>query len=329
MRLTEEQHRHMLRQMLRIRQFEDNLYRMYLARQVPGISPHLSVGQEAVAVGVCTALEDRDYVLTTHRGHGHLLAKGAGMDGMLAEILGKETGYCHGRGGSMHIADVSLNLIGANGIVGGGLPIAVGAALSSKYLNTGAVTVCFFGDAAANTGAFHEALNMAAIWRLPVVWVCENNQYGLSSSSKEMIAGASVAGRASAYGIPGVTVDGNDVLEVRATAVDAVARARTGGGPTLIEALTYRWYGHGASDNRSYRTRDEEQEWKARCPIVRYADRLAREGVVSPHDYAAIESQAAEEVARAIEFATGSPEPSPDAVSAYVFSNAPAAPARA
>ena len=184
----------MLRQMVRIRQFEDNLYRMYMARQIPGISPHLSVGQEAVAVGVCTALEDMDYVLTTHRGHGHLLAKGAGMDGMLAEILGKETGYCHGRGGSMHIADVSLNIIGANGIVGAGLPIAVGAALSSKYRDAGAVAVCFFGDAAANMGAFHEALNMAAIWRLPVVWVCENNQYGLSSSSKEMIAGGSVAG---------------------------------------------------------------------------------------------------------------------------------------
>ena len=323
MELTAQQHQDMLRQMVRIRQFEDNLYRMYLARQVPGISPHLSVGQEAVAVGVCSALEERDYVLTTHRGHGHLLAKGASMDGMLAEILGRETGYCHGRGGSMHIADVSLNILGANGIVGAGLPIAVGAALSSKYLETGAVTVCFFGDAAANTGAFHEALNMAAIWRLPVVWVCENNQYGLSSSSKEMIAGGSVAGRAATYGMPGLVIDGNDVLVVNATAREAVARARAGEGPSLVEALTYRWYGHGASDNRSYRTRDEENEWKARCPIARYADRLIRDGVVSEHERASIESQAAAEVARAIEFATSSPEPSPDAVSAYVFTGTP------
>jgi acetoin:2,6-dichlorophenolindophenol oxidoreductase subunit alpha len=320
MNITVQKHEHMLWQMLRIRHFEENLYQMYLAKQVPGMSPHLSVGQEAVAVGVCTALEEKDYVLTTHRGHGHVLAKGANMNRMLAEILGKESGYCHGRGGSMHIADVSLNIIGANGIVGGGLPIAVGSALSSVYLNKNAVTVCFFGDAASNIGTFHESLNMAAIWKLPVVWVCENNQYGLSTSIKDMLAGNSVAGRGSAYGMPGYTIDGNDVLQVYETAVKAVDHARSGKGPSIIEAKTYRWYGHGASDNRSYRTRDEENEWKAKCPIIKYADYLAKNGIVSETKFDSMEKQTQEEVQAAIKFSNESPLPSPDTVRNYIFS---------
>jgi len=320
MSISKQQHEQMLQQMLRIRHFEENLYQMYLAKQVPGMSPHLSVGQEAVAVGVCTALEEKDYVLTTHRGHGHVLAKGANMNRMLAEILGKEGGYCHGRGGSMHIADVSLNIIGANGIVGGGLPIAVGAALSSSYLNKNAVTVCFFGDAASNIGTFHESLNMAAIWKLPVVWVCENNQYGLSTSIKDMLAGGSIASRGSAYGMLGYTVDGNDILEVYETAVKAIGHARSGNGPSIIEAKTYRWYGHGASDNRSYRTRDEENEWKAKCPIIKFADYLAKNGIVSQTQFDAMEKQAQQEVQDAIKFSNESPLPSPDTVCNYIFS---------
>jgi acetoin:2,6-dichlorophenolindophenol oxidoreductase subunit alpha len=320
MNISKQQHEQMLRQMLRIRHFEENLYQMYLAKQVPGMSPHLSVGQEAVAVGVCTALEGKDYVLTTHRGHGHVLAKGANMNRMLAEILGKETGYCHGRGGSMHIADVSLNIIGANGIVGGGLPIAVGSALSSVYLNKNAVTVCFFGDAASNIGTFHESLNMAAIWKLPVVWVCENNQYGLSTSIKNTLAGASVANRGSAYGMPGYTVDGNDVLQVYDIAHKAIEHARSGKGPSIIEAKTYRWYGHGASDNRSYRTRNEENEWKVKCPIIRYADYLAREGIVGPAQFDAMEKETQNEVQVAIKFSNESPLPDPDTVCNYIFS---------
>jgi pyruvate dehydrogenase E1 component alpha subunit len=320
MNISKQQHEQMLRQMLRIRHFEENLYQMYLAKQVPGMSPHLSVGQEAVAVGVCTALEEKDYVLTTHRGHGHVLAKGANMNRMLAEILGKETGYCHGRGGSMHIADVSLNIIGANGIVGGGLPIAVGSALSSVYLNKNAVTVCFFGDAASNIGTFHESLNMAAIWKLPVIWVCENNQYGLSTSIKDTLAGTSIANRGSAYGMPGYTVDGNDVLQVYEIARKAVEHARTGKGPCIIEAKTYRWYGHGASDNRSYRTREEENEWKAKCPIIKYADYLAKEGIVSQTQFDAMEKETQNEVQAAIKFSNESPLPSPDTVCNYIFS---------
>jgi pyruvate dehydrogenase E1 component alpha subunit len=320
MNINKQQHEQMLRQMLRIRHFEENLYQMYLAKQVPGMSPHLSVGQEAVAVGVCSALEEKDYVLTTHRGHGHVLAKGANMNRMLAEILGKETGYCHGRGGSMHIADVSLNIIGANGIVGGGLPIAVGAALSSVYLNKNAVTVCFFGDAASNIGTFHESLNMAAIWKMPIIWVCENNQYGLSTSIKDMLAGGSIANRGMAYGMPGYTVDGNDVLQVYETACKTVDHARSGKGPCIIEAKTYRWYGHGASDNRSYRTRDEESEWKAKCPIIKYADSLAKKGIVSKAQFDSMEKETQEEVKVAIKFSNESPLPSPDTVCNYIFS---------
>ena len=196
MQISEQEHVEILRQMLRIRRFEENLYQMYLNKQVPGMSPHLSVGQEAVAAGVCHAMRKEDYLLTTHRGHGHVLAKGANMNRMLAEILGKESGYCHGRGGSMHIADVSLNIVGANGIVGGGLPIAVGVGLSCVYQKKDAVVVCFFGDAAANIGSFHESLNMAAVMNLPVVWVCENNQYGLSTCIERTLAGGSIGARA-------------------------------------------------------------------------------------------------------------------------------------
>ena len=309
-----------LQEMLRIRYFEENLYQMYLAKKIPGMSPHLSVGQEAVAVGVCKALLKQDIMLTTHRGHGHLLARGADMKRMLAEIMGKETGYCRGRGGSMHIADVSLNIIGANGIVGGGLPIAVGAALSSLYQETGAVVVAFFGDGATSTGAFHESLNLASVLKLPVLWLCENNHYALSTKIESMLPTESIAQRAAAYGMPVWQVNGNDVLDVRARAKQAVDRARSGGGPLFIEADTYRWYGHGASDNRSYRTREEEEAWKKQCPIERLKTQLLSEGVAA-QEISDMEDRTSLEVAEAIAFAEKSPLPDPTSVLDFVYSD--------
>ena len=320
MQINEQEHVEILRQMLRIRRFEENLYQMYLNKQVPGMSPHLSVGQEAVAAGVCHAMRKEDYLLTTHRGHGHVLAKGANMNRMLAEILGKESGYCHGRGGSMHIADVSLNIVGANGIVGGGLPIALGAALSSVYQKKDAVTVCFFGDAAANIGTFHESLNMSGVMNLPVVWVCENNRYGLSTCIENTLAGGSIGSRAAAYGMPGCEIDGNNVLDVLDAATQAIDRARAGRGPTLIEAVTYRRYGHGASDNRSYRTREEEAEWEAKCPIKHYTALLVEQNIVSEARIIELAAEADAEVQEAIRFAIDADLPDPKHVTDYIFS---------
>ena len=320
MQINVQEHEDILRQMLRIRRFEENLYQMYLNKQVPGMSPHLSVGQEAVAAGVCHAMRKEDYLLTTHRGHGHVLAKGANMNRMLAEILGKESGYCHGRGGSMHIADVSLNIVGANGIVGGGLPIALGVALSSVYRKKDAVTVCFFGDAAANIGTFHESLNMSGVMNLPVVWVCENNRYGLSTCIENTLAGGSIGSRAAAYGMPGCEIDGNNVLDVLDATNQAMDRARTGRGPTLIEAVTYRRYGHGASDNRSYRTREEEAEWEAKCPIKRYTAMLVEQDIVSEVQINELAAEADAGVQEAIRFAMEADLPDPKQVTDYVFS---------
>ena len=321
MKLEKQDYIQIFRQMLRIRCFEENLYQMYLRREVPGMSPHLSVGQEAVAVGICHALGKQDYLLTTHRGHGHVLAKGANMNRMLAEILGRETGYCHGRGGSMHIADAALNIIGANGIVGGGLPIAIGSAISSKHKKQDTVTVCFFGDAASNIGTFHESLNMAGVMKLPIVWVCENNKYGLSTNIETTLAGGTIAARASSYDMPGCKVDGNDVLAVYEKGREAVDRARSGKGPSLIEATTYRWYGHGASDNRSYRTKEEENQWKEKCPVARFRSYLLDESIASKDEVEAMETEANDEVTVAIEFAQQSPWPVAKDVMKYVFSN--------
>jgi TPP-dependent pyruvate/acetoin dehydrogenase alpha subunit len=309
-----------LRQMLRIRIFEENLYQMYLAKRIPGMSPHLSVGQEAVAVGVCRALASQDYLLTTHRGHGHVLARGASMKRMLAEILGKEDGYCRGRGGSLHVADVSLNIVGANGIVGGGLPIAVGVALSSVYLQKQALVVCFFGDGATNIGAFHESLNLARMLKLPVLWVCENNHYALSTKIESTLTAKSVYERAGAYDMPGWRVDGNDVLAVYETALRAAEHIRQGKGPALIEADTYRWYGHGASDNRSYRTREEEALWRERCPIETFRKKLRAEGVMDDRELSRLEEAAKAELKEALQFAESSPSPDPLHVLDNIFS---------
>lgn len=300
--------REALRKMFVIRKFEEGAEASYMRGLVHG-TMHLSIGQEASAVGACMGLSDADKITSTHRGHGHCVAKGADPARMFAEFFGKETGYCKGRGGSMHIADPSKGNLGANGIVGGGLPIAVGAALSAKRLDTGAVTVCFFGDGANNEGAFHEALNMARVWMLPVIFVCENNKYGMSTSTERSTAVASVADRASAYSMPGTSVDGNDLSAV-AEAVDAAAaRARGGGGPSLIEAVTYRWRGHSKSDRNRYRTKDEIEEWMAKDPIPRFAAQLVDHGVLSADAVSELEADVAAEIDAAIEFAKSSPAP--------------------
>ena len=264
-----------LASMWTIRRFEEGLEELFTRGLLHG-TMHLSIGQEAVPVGVCSALEPGDSITSTHRGHGHALAHGADPMRMMAELLMKDTGYCRGRGGSMHIADVATGNLGANGIVAGSMTIAAGAALSHQLQRTGNVVVCFFGDGAANEGSFHEALNLSGIWNLPVVWLCENNQYGMSMSQDRSTAGGSVAARAAAYGMPGATADGNDVVDVYAKTVDAVARARAGDGPTLIEAVTYRYRGHSKSDRNLYRTQDEIEDWRThRDPLIRYEGWLA------------------------------------------------------
>jgi len=297
-----------LRKMYLIRKFEEGAEESYMRGLIHG-TMHLSIGQEASAVGACMPLSDEDKITSTHRGHGHCVAKGADVAKMFAEFFGKETGYCHGRGGSMHIADVEKGNLGANGIVGGGIPIAVGSALAAKRLGTGAVTVCFFGDGANNEGAFHEALNMATVWKLPVVFVCENNKYGMSTSTERSTAVKSIADRAGAYAMPGVSVDGNDFSAIAEAVETAVARARAGEGPTLIESLTYRWRGHSKSDRNRYRTKDEIAEWMDRDPIRRMADMLVAHHVLTADEVAALEADADKDIAAAIEEAKSGPDP--------------------
>ena len=294
--------------MLLIRKFEEGAEDCYMRGLIHG-TMHLSIGQEASAVGACMSLSDADKITSTHRGHGHCLAKGAGVEKMFAEFFGKETGYCRGRGGSMHIADVARGNLGANGIVGGGLPIAVGSALSAKRLGTGAVTVCFFGDGANNEGAFHEALNMASIWKLPVIFVCENNKYGMSVSTERSTAVKSIADRAVAYAMPGVSLDGNDFSAVVEAVDAAVARARAGDGPSLIENLTYRTRGHSRSDRNRYRSKEEIALWAERDPIPRLAKMLVSHGVMTKVEVEEMEVATANEIASGIESAQSAPEP--------------------
>lgn len=299
-----------LQTMLRIRAFEERVYRMYVEQQLVGMSPHLSVGEEAMATGICAALRQDDYIISTHRGHGHCLAKGAQMRPMLAELCGKETGYCKGRGGTMHIADVKIGIVGANGIVGAGLPIACGVGLSIKYRGTDQVCICFFGDAASNQGTFHESFNFCCALKLPVVFVCENNLYGLSTRYEKVSATPDVADRARGYRMPGVIVDGMDVIRVYEEATKAVRRARKGGGPTLIEGKTYRYYGHSASDHRPYRTRDEEEEWKSKRDSIKLLkEAMVAEKVITEEDYHKLETAAQAEADDAATYVLASPEP--------------------
>ena len=316
--LPTERLRAMLATMLLIRAFEEKAEELYGLGRVHG-TMHLSIGQEAVAVGVCEALRPDDYILSTHRGHGHCLAKGADVRRMMAEFLGKETGYCRGRGGSMHIADVEGGNLGANGIVGGGLPIATGVGLSIQVRGSGQVCVAFFGDGAANEGAFHESVNLASIWDLPVVFVCENNQYAMSMPVRQSMRVERVSDRACAYGIPGRTVDGMDVLAVFEAASEAVERARAGGGPTLLECVTYRYRGHSKSDRQRYRTREEVARWSAQDPIERLRRLLEEQGLVQPGEFDALAAAARDQVEEAVRFAEASPEPDPSTLLEDVY----------
>jgi pyruvate dehydrogenase E1 component alpha subunit len=291
--------RRVLTTMWEIRRFEEAVDDLF-ARGLMHGTMHLSIGQEAVATGACLALRREDLITSTHRGHGHCIAKGAKLDRMMAELLAKETGYCRGRGGSMHIADVDTGNLGANGIVGGGIPIAAGAALAQKLRNTSNVAVSFFGDGATNEGAFHEGLNLAAVWALPAVFICENNGYGMSMSSALSMAVPRVSDRAAAYGMPGVTVDGNDVQEVFDAVSEAVARARSGKGPTLVEAVTYRYKGHSKSDQNLYRTREEIDAWRAKDPIGRFEAAALENGTLSQHDIEAVRAAARDAIRAAI-----------------------------
>lgn len=308
-----------LRRMHLIRRFEEAAEESYTRGLIHG-TMHLSIGQEASAVGICLPLTREDQITSTHRGHGHCIAKGAEVKRMFAEFFGKTTGYCGGRGGSMHIADVSTGNLGANGIVGGGIPIAVGAALTAKRLRTGKVAVSFFGDGANNEGAFHEALNMASVWKLPVVFVCENNGYGMSTSTERSTAVPNIADRAAGYAMPGVIVDGNDLSAVAEASHDAVERARRGEGPSLIECKTYRHRGHSKSDRNRYRTKDEIEDWMAnRDPIARYEAQLIAFGIASDAELEEVRQTVEVAIAEGIEFAKASPIPAAIDLADYVY----------
>jgi pyruvate dehydrogenase E1 component alpha subunit len=290
-----------------IRRFEERLSDLFAQGKVPGTA-HFCLGQEATAVGALAALEPADLVTSNHRGHGHFLAKGADPRRVLAEIMGKATGYCGGRSGSQHMSDPAIGFLGANGITAGMIPVATGAALSQKLLRTGRVVLCFFGDGATGQGAFHEGVNLGAIWQLPVVYFCENNAFAMSTPVAESFRVTSIAERAAAYGIPGVRVDGNDYFAVREATQAAADRARAGAGPTLIEALTWRQCGHSKSDECAYRTRAEEADWLTRDPLPRLAQALRDRGATEDQ-LAEAERWVDEQVLAAVEFAEKSPDP--------------------
>ncbi|MDX8452546.1 thiamine pyrophosphate-dependent dehydrogenase E1 component subunit alpha [Mesorhizobium sp. VK9D] len=314
-----EQLTEVLHKMYLIRRFEEGAEECYTRGLIHG-TMHLSIGQEASAMGICMPLAEDDQITSTHRGHGHCIAKGAEVSRMFAEFFGKTTGYCKGRGGSMHIADVAKGNLGANGIVAGGIPIAVGAALSSKMMKTGKVVVSFFGDGANNEGAFHEALNMAAIWKLPVVFVCENNGYGMSTSTARSTAVKNIAERAAAYAMPGVIVNGNIFSEVAEASFKAVERARAGEGPTLIESKTYRHRGHSKSDRNRYRTKEEIEDWmENRDPIALFETELRDFGFIDDQGIQAIRDAVTREIADGIEFAKASPAPEIATLEDYVY----------
>ena len=310
------------RRMVRIRLFEEAAGRLAEANKLPGFL-HLYVGEEAVASGVCGALNDDDHITSTHRGHGHLVAKGGDFNRMMAELMGKSAGYCKGKGGSMHISDTSLGMLGANGIVGAGSPIAVGAAFANKYRGRGQVAVAFFGDGSTNIGAFHEAANMACALHLPIVFACENNEYGEFTPRDKTMAITDVVDRAAGYGMPGVIVDGMDVIAVHEAAVEAVERARQGGGPSMIEAKTYRFYNHHGVQNLGlkYRSDDEVAAWKARDPIFTFEDRMIENGDATRANFDDIWAELRADIDTAIQFAEDSPYPTPDQILVDVYTS--------
>jgi pyruvate dehydrogenase E1 component alpha subunit len=318
-RMELEQNLHMYRQMAKIRAFEEQVNELYKGAKMPGLA-HLYVGEEGVAVGVCEALRRDDVITSTHRGHGHCLAKGAKVDRMFAELLGKEAGYCRGKGGSMHIADQDTGNLGANAIVGGSAGIATGAALSAQMRGTDQVAVCFFGDGALGQGLLYEAMNMAALWKLPVIYVCENNLYGEYTPGSETIAGE-ILGRARAFGIHAEMVDGQDVQAVLATMRRFVERARRGEGPSFLEAKTYRYYGHHVGDvNREYRTREEEKEWMTKHdPLQTLAARLTAQKLVEADVFDRIVTDVKTEIEKGVEFALAAAYPPPEQVDEDVY----------
>jgi pyruvate dehydrogenase E1 component alpha subunit len=317
--ITAERAGWMLRMLLTIRLFEEQMLEFLNTGVIKGGS-HLYIGQEAVAVGVCAALQPDDYITSTHRGHGHGLAKGGNPRELMAEILGKATGVCRGRGGSLHLADMNTGNLGANGIVGGSMGIAAGAALSCHMRRSGQIVACFFGDGAVNTGIFHESLNMAQVWKLPVLFVCENNLYGMSVSVKVACAVQDIAVRASSYNMPGEVVDGQTVLEVKAAVEKAAARARKGEGSTLLECKTYRYRGHSRSDPRNYRTKEEEQYWHERDPIALFSKHLVEQNILTQAEVDAVQKDVDQEMAAAEDFAINqSPYPDPSTLLEDVY----------
>ena len=300
-----------LRQMALIRAFDSQLPSLYTRGLVRG-SSHAAIGQEAAAVGACAAIQHADYITSTHRGHGHAIAKGADVRLMMAELLGRETGYCHGKGGSMHIADFSLNMLGANGIVGGGFGLAAGAALTAQQRGEGRVALCFFGDGAINQGSFHGVCNLAAIWSLPLILLCENNRFAMSGRVEEMTSVPDLAVRAAAYGFPGVSIDGADVFAVCSATEAAVLRARSGGGPSLVVANCYRFAGHFSGDTMKYRTKAEAEPWLERDPVRLLRDRLIDDGVITEDEAVAIGVEAQALVDEALAWAEAQPFPSSD-----------------
>ena len=306
------------RTMLVIRFFEEKVESLFAEGKIGGTT-HTAAGQEAVAVGACAALRKDDYVTSTHRGHGHLIARGGDPRRIMAELFGKAAGYSRGRGGSQLMMDLSLGFLGSNGITGGGLPIATGAALSSVLKKNGRVALCFFGDGASNQGTFHESLNLAGLWKLPVVYVCENNLYAMSTPVCQGMPISDIAVRASSYGFSGLVVDGNDVLAVREAVAAACARARRREGPTLIECKTYRFSGHSRGDPRAYRTREEEAAWREKDPLVRCKGELMRLGLLTGRDDQALKREAKRRVAEAVAFARRSPDPDPATLEEGVF----------
>lgn len=312
--------RRMLRQMWKIRVFEEHANDLYLSGKMPGLT-HMYSGQEAVAVGVCETLMQSDYITSTHRGHGHCVAKGARLDLMFAELLGRAPGYCRGKGGSMHIADQENGNLGANAIVGGSAGIATGAGLSAMMRGSDQVAVCFFGEGALGQGLLYEVMNMAQLWKLPVIYVCENNQYGEYTHVSETTSG-SILDRARAFGIRAVEVDGQDVVAVHAAAADLVARARAGEGPGFLECHTYRYHGHHVGDiNREYyRPKSEEREWRMeRDPLTLFTARLEAEGVMTAAEAAEVEADVRREAAEAVAFGLAAPFPDPSEVTLHVY----------
>jgi acetoin:2,6-dichlorophenolindophenol oxidoreductase subunit alpha len=308
--------------MVRVRLFEERVRELFAGGRIPGFL-HTSVGQEATAVGAAAALRGDDYVLSTHRGHGHLVAKGGSLRALMAELYGKATGVCHGKGGTMHIADVSVGYLGANGVLAAGCVLAPGVGLSIKHRNSGQVVLTFFGDGAANRGPFHEGVNLAALWRLPVVFLCENNRWASTTAHALSAAGGSIAARAAAYGIPGESIDGNDVLAVHDAVSRAAGRARRGDGPSLIEAHTIRWVGHFEGDAQTYRPRDEAAEGRRLDPIARLGRILEARGLLDGPHADRIRMQVAAEIDDAVDYAENSPLPAPEDALTDLFAHYP------